>query len=86
MPRVQIWLNSSFQRSIGTAPFRLLIGTHMKLATDVDLKKELDQELVTLFMEEREELRRSASQNISQVQQENSKILIRNELKQPTIR
>lgn len=68
---VQQLINSSYQRSVDTTPFQMLIGTKMRTREDLNLKELLDQELITLYDEQRESIRTSAKQQILAVQEEN---------------
>ena len=70
---VQKFLNSTPQRSIGTTPFKILLGVDMKFASDPELKRIIDEETVNIFMEERCKLREDARLNIAKVQLENKK-------------
>jgi transposase InsO family protein len=69
--RVQTALNSTYQRSIDTTPFELLLGTKMRTKDDVQLYELLKQESYDSYVEEREQRRKSAQQQIMKIQQEN---------------
>ena len=69
--RVQKALNSTYQRSIGMSPFELLFGTKMRDCGDLRLKEYIEDEWRNLFIEQREELRAKAKEQILKVQEEN---------------
>ncbi|KAG7305339.1 hypothetical protein JYU34_009402 [Plutella xylostella] len=69
--RVQMALNSTFQRSINTSPFELLVGTKMTCKEDIEIYDLILQEERENFNQEREDLRQQAKQQILKVQQEN---------------
>ena len=69
--RVQLALNSTYQRSIGCSPFELLFGAKMRCADDPKLKEYLENEWRNLFIEQRDELRSSAKEQILKVQEKN---------------
>lgn len=71
--KVQRALNSTFQRSISTTPFNLLIGRKMKNKEDIELQSLLQQECAAMYIEDREELRGRAKEQILKVQEENKK-------------
>lgn len=70
---VQQVVNSTYQRSINTTPFELLFGTKMKLKTDVKITELLNAEIQADFINNREELRKEAKQQILKVQEKNRK-------------
>ncbi|XP_033222550.1 uncharacterized protein K02A2.6-like [Belonocnema kinseyi] len=69
--RLQLVLNSTFQRSIGLTPFELLFGVQMKTEGDLMLKQLLEEEIQTEFEKNREDLRKKAKAQIMKVQEEN---------------
>ena len=69
--KLQYFLNSTYQRSVGTTPFQLLIGILMKCKEDLHLKELLDEELRRQFFEDRQEQREKAKTEIFKTQQEN---------------
>lgn len=69
--RVQMALNSTYQRSVNTTPFEMLIGKKMKRQDDIEIYELLQQEGRDNYMENREDLRKRAKQQILEVQQEN---------------
>ena len=69
--RLQRSLNSTFQRSINTSPYQLLIGTKMRMKEDLEIYELLLEEERESFSEERENLRKKAKEQILQVQEEN---------------
>ncbi|KAL0810270.1 hypothetical protein ABMA28_011711 [Loxostege sticticalis] len=71
--RVQMALNSTFQRSTSTTPFELLIGKKMKRQEDVELYQLLENEERESFVREREEMRKLAKQQMLNVQEENKR-------------
>lgn len=71
--RLQRAINSTYQRSINTSPFELMIGMKMKMKEDIEIYSLLQQENRDSFMEEREELRQRAKVQILKVQEENMK-------------
>ncbi|XP_047027973.1 uncharacterized protein K02A2.6-like [Helicoverpa zea] len=68
---VQRALNSKYHRSINNTPFQLLLGTKMRRKEDVEILDLLKQEERESFIEDREELRKSAKQQILKIQEEN---------------
>lgn len=71
--RLQKALNSTYQRSINTTPFELMIGTKMRCKEDLEIYDMLKQEHRDNFVESREELRVKAKQHIFKIQEENRK-------------
>ena len=71
--RVQQALNATYQRSIGSSPFELLIGTKMRCRDDPKLKEYLEGEWRELFSEQRDELRSKAKERIQKAQKENKR-------------
>lgn len=71
--RVQRALNSTFQRSINTSPYNLLIGTKMRCKEDIEVFELLKEEIAKQFESNREELRQKAKEQILAVQEENRK-------------
>lgn len=69
--RVQQVINKTYQRSIGTTPFELLVGVPMKTKDDIEIKKMIEEESIKAFNEERDELRKRAKSQILRVQDEN---------------
>lgn len=69
--RLQRSLNSTFQRSINTTPYQLLIGTKMRMKEDTEIYDLLLEEERESYSEEREKLREKAKEQILQVQEEN---------------
>ncbi|KAL0811905.1 hypothetical protein ABMA28_009319 [Loxostege sticticalis] len=66
-------LNSTYQRSIDTTPFELLVGTKMKSKEDVELLDLILEEEKNCFMLERDDLRKSAKEYILKIQEENQR-------------
>lgn len=71
--RLQQILNSTYQRSIDTTPFELLIDTKMKTKEDLTMKEAIEQEMIHYFDDSRRKLREDARKQIEKVQQENKK-------------
>jgi len=69
--RLQQILNSTYQRSIDTTPFELLIGTKMKTNEDVIMKEAIVQEISHHYDKARKQLREDARKQIEKVQFEN---------------
>lgn len=69
--KLQRALNSTFQRSINTTPYQLLIGTKMRMKEDTEIYNLLLEEGRESYSEEREKLREKAKEQILQVQEEN---------------
>lgn len=70
---VQRFINATYQRSIDTTPFELLIGTKMRNKENVRLQELLEEENRKLYEDDREELRMRAKKQIEKVQTENRK-------------
>ena len=68
---VQKMINSTYCRSINTTPFELMIGVRMKTSEQLEIKKCIEDNLITLFQDERNERRSSAVVQIAKVQAEN---------------
>lgn len=71
--RVQMAINSTFQRSINCTPFELLVGIKMKVKEDIKIQELLQEEYIQAFSEGREDLRRQAKEQIFKIQEENTK-------------
>jgi len=69
--RLQQILNSTYQRSIDTTPFELLVGTKMKTNEDVIMKEAIEQEMSHHYDKTRKQLREDARKQIEKVQFEN---------------
>lgn len=69
--RVQQAMNSSYQRSIKSTPFEILVGVTMKRASDADVQEIIQDEIRELFIEERTNSRTTAKNNILKIQVEN---------------
>lgn len=69
--RVQRCINSTYQRSIGTSPYELLVGTKMKQKEDIELTNLLQEESKEIFTEKRDSMRTDAKLQILKVQEEN---------------
>lgn len=66
--KVQWAINSTYQRSIETSPFKVLFGVKMRQKEDVELLSLIEQETVSSFDNEREELRAIVKENIAKIQ------------------
>jgi len=69
--QVQQTINSTYCRSTHTTPFELLVGIKMRTKTDVLLKEMIEQELIQMFQDNRDEIRKAAKQQILVMQNEN---------------
>lgn len=74
--QIQTSINSVNNRSIGTSPFELLIGTKMKLPENeaLQFKTMIETEMISLFNEDRDFKHQEAKIQIKKVQEENRKI------------
>src|SRR5436190_6105096 len=54
--KLQQVLNSTYQRSINSTPFELLIGTRMKTKEDLIMKETIQQEMASLYDDIRKQL------------------------------
>lgn len=70
---VQKYLNKTYQRSIDTSPFELMIGTPMKTKEDKIIADVIEAELAADYNDNRDILRQKAKQQIQRVQEENRK-------------
>uniref|UniRef100_A0A6P7GZH6 Uncharacterized protein LOC114348422 n=1 Tax=Diabrotica virgifera virgifera TaxID=50390 RepID=A0A6P7GZH6_DIAVI len=71
--RVQSALNSTYQRSIGTTPFEVLVGVKMKNKEDIRIRELIEEEAIKIYDEDRKELRERCKEQIYNVQAENKK-------------
>ena len=71
--RVQRALNSTFQRSLASTPFQVLIGSPMRNKEDIQLPEIIQESLMKEFDNAREELREQAKQQIAKVKEENQR-------------
>nr|XP_049693297.1 uncharacterized protein LOC126053899 [Helicoverpa armigera]XP_049695188.1 uncharacterized protein LOC126054290 [Helicoverpa armigera]XP_049704767.1 uncharacterized protein LOC126056282 [Helicoverpa armigera] len=71
--KVQRALNSTFQRSINTTPFELLMGVKMKGKEDLEILQLLQEENTLQYDENREKIRQQAKEQILKIQEENKK-------------
>lgn len=67
---VQKSLNSTHQRAINTTPFELMVGTRMR-GNDLRVQQIIEEEIAEDFIEERNELRMKAKEEILKIQDEN---------------
>lgn len=58
-------------RSIKATPFRVLFGVDPRVRDDPNIRELLENELITLFDNDREELRQQARESITKIQKEN---------------
>lgn len=73
LEREQRALNFTFQRSIGTSPFEILMGVKMRNKEDLEIRELLEREWIEEFNENREEIRCRGKAQILKVQEENRK-------------
>lgn len=73
IPALQQALNSTYQRSIGTTPFKLFTGVPMRHKLDQQLLEAIEQNFVQQFEDEREEQQMQARAQIIKVQNENKR-------------
>lgn len=52
-------------------PFKLLFGTDMKMKDDISIRELIEKEIISIFEENRDEIRSQAKENIRRVQEEN---------------
>lgn len=71
--RVQQFINKTYQRSIGTTPFEILVGVPMRTKEDVEMKKLIEEEAIQAHNDDRNELRKKAKMQILRLQEENKK-------------
>lgn len=71
--QVQLFLNSTHQRSIGMTPAKLLFGVPIRTKDDIKLREMIEQEIIDIFYEEREKLRNIAKEQILKIQATNKK-------------
>lgn len=71
IPLLQQALNSTYQRSIGTTPFKLFTGVPMRHKLDKQLLEAIEENFIEQFEEEREQERAQARAQIAKVQNEN---------------
>lgn len=69
----QRFLNTTPHRSIGTSPFHLPFGIHMRLKDNLDIRKLIEDGWINIFREGRDELRECARDNIQKIQTESKK-------------
>lgn len=67
----QKYLNATPHRSTGTTPFKLLFGTNIRMKEDPRIKELIEEEWISMFEENRDELRAEAKENILRIQEEN---------------
>ncbi|XP_011698713.1 PREDICTED: uncharacterized protein LOC105456415 [Wasmannia auropunctata] len=70
----QQYLNTTTHRSINNIPFNILFETHARLREDIKIKELLENEMITIFQENRDEERAKASESIAKIQCENKRI------------
>lgn len=66
-------MNDSYQRSIATTPFELMIGVKMSRPENVKMKEIIEAEYLRTFNQEREDKRIRAKGQIHNIQEENKK-------------
>lgn len=65
-------LNSTYQRSIATTPFKLLFGVHMRKKTDIQMIEALEEDFIKQYHDQREAERKDAKMQIHKIQTENA--------------
>jgi len=73
VPRVQLALNGSLQRSIGMTPFKLVFGVELKHLQMLPIKEAIEQEYAKHYDEQRNDVRQIAKDQILKVQLEQRK-------------
>lgn len=73
LDKVQRALNSTYQRSVATTPFEVLIGVRMRNKEDIAVKEAVEKEYIEQVTKNREELRKECKAQILKVQEENRK-------------
>lgn len=73
VPSLQRALNSTYQRSIGTTPFKLFTGVPMKQKIDQLLVEAIEHNFIEQFEQEREKEREKAREQIIKTQAENQR-------------
>lgn len=68
---VQRAINSTYQRSVGTSPYELLIGTKMRQKEDLNILSMIKEESREEYVQDRRELRERAKVQILRIQEEN---------------
>jgi predicted aspartyl protease len=69
----QQYINHVIARSTGYSPFKLTFGVDMRLKEDKRILQIINEEETQAFMEERDNLRSKAKENIARIQDENRK-------------
>jgi hypothetical protein len=69
----QLYINCASHRSIGTTPFRLLFGAHVRVRENPQIVELLQKEWINDFQNDRNEIREQARENIIKIQSENRK-------------
>ena len=60
----QKYLNATQSRSTGTTPFYLMFGTNIKMKEDPQVREMIENQWITMFQENRAEIRREAKEKI----------------------
>lgn len=71
--KLQLFLNNSYQRAIGTTPGEIMFGVPIRTTDDFHLKELIEKEALDSFMNDREQLRMNARDDIASIQQSNKK-------------
>lgn len=71
--KLQMCINSTYQRSVDMSPFEALFGVKLRQREDTQTLALIEQEYVRLYNQERDNLRNIAKQNILKVQAENQR-------------
>lgn len=71
--QLQRVINSTYQRSIKTTPFELLVGVKIKDKEDLKIKELLEEEIQDTFVKSRDDLREESKKQIVKIQEENKR-------------
>lgn len=74
----QKYLNATPSKNTNTTPFRLLFGTHIRMRGDPEVRKLIEDEWISMFQEQRDEMRVRAKGKIAEVQDQNRKSFDKN--------
>lgn len=66
-------MNSTYSQSAAKTPFELLIGTKMHTPDQLQITKLVEDEMRTNSTDEREEMRKTAKEYVSKIQEETIK-------------
>ena len=71
--KVQQCINNTPPRSTKFSPFRILTGSEMRIDSQNDIRKLIDEYAIKELDEQRDEIREKARSNIAEIQAENKK-------------